>query len=138
MAIGKGKGLGGVSAAVIDNLNSTSATDALSANQGRRLRTVASDTLADDGSVDLDFSEPFTASDLLTITQATALTFSNAVLGQAYELNITGNFSLTFPAEFSRLGSQLYDGTAENSIFILCKDATGAAEKFDYTITQRN
>lgn len=129
---------GGVAIQIINNLDSTITDVALAANEGRRLRDIPSVALVDDGSVDLDFSEPTTQSDLLTITQLTALTFSNAKRGQAFELNITGNLGLTFPSEFSQLGSQNYVGTLENSIFIVCKDDTGSAEKFDYRIITRN
>ena len=63
----------------------------------------------------------------ITLGGAVQLNFSNFKKGQAIDLIITGNYTLTFglasgsPA-FNRVGSNEYDGSSTNLIQIICTD----------------
>ena len=85
----------------------------------------------DISSSDVDFSagQVFTK----TLSGNTTLTFSNASVGETKDLVITGNHSLTLPAE-SKIIYGTYDGTATNLIQVVCT-ATGPAVYF-VTISQ--
>ena len=80
---------------------------------------------------DVDFSagQVFTK----TLSGTTTLTFSNASVGETKDLVITGNHSLSLPAE-SKIIYGTYDGTATNLIQVVCT-ATGPAVYF-VTISQ--
>lgn len=63
-----------------------------------------------------------------TLTGNTTLTFSNYQLDKIIVLEITGNFSLTFPATVNIL-SGVYDGTLANYITLHCTTSTGGSEE---------
>lgn len=83
------------------------------------LNAVSVDISASD--VDFSLGQVFTK----TLSTNTTLTFSNANVGETKDLVITGNFSLTLPAEVNIVYGS-YDGTVSNLIQVVCTQ-TGPA-----------
>jgi len=70
------------------------------------------------GTYNLDFSinKEYT----LTLTAATAITVSNALVGDVQFLTVTGNYTLTFGTGFTVLNGASYDGSKGAAIGIMC------------------
>jgi len=83
------------------------------------LNAVSVDISASD--VDFSAGQVFTK----TLSVDTTLTFSNASVGETKDLVITGDFSLTLPAEANIIYGT-YDGTVSNLVQIVCTQ-TGPA-----------
>ena len=83
------------------------------------LNAVSVDIAASD--VDFSAGQVFTK----TLSTNTTLTFSNASVGETKDLVVSGNFSLTLPAEANVLYGA-YDGTVSNLVQIVCTQ-TGPA-----------
>ena len=87
--------------------------------------------------VTLNFKYPLTIH-TLEITQSTLLNFSNVMNGCSIQLELTGDFPLTFSTEFKELSGGLpYDGTLTNIIYFSVSDANSGIEKIDYIISRR-
>ena len=91
------------------------------------LNAVSVDITASD--VDFSAGQVFTK----TLSSNTSLTFSNASVGETKDLILTGNFTLTLPAEASIIFGT-YDGTVSNFIQVVCTQ-TGPAQYW-VTISQ--
>jgi hypothetical protein len=91
------------------------------------LNAVSVDITASD--VDFSAGQVFTK----TLSSNTSLTFSNASVGETKDLILTGNFTLTLPAEASIIYGT-YDGTVSNFIQVVCTQ-TGPAQYW-VTISQ--
>jgi hypothetical protein len=83
------------------------------------LNAVSVDISASD--VDFSAGQVFTK----TLSVDTTLTFSNASVGETKDLVITGDFTLTLPAEANIIYGT-YDGTVSNLVQIVCTQ-TGPA-----------
>ena len=91
------------------------------------LNAVSVDITASD--VDFALGQVFTK----TLSSNTVLTFSNANVGETKDLVISGDFSLTLPAEANVIYGA-YDGSVPNFIQIVCTQ-TGPAVYY-VTISQ--
>lgn len=91
------------------------------------LNAVSVDITASD--VDFALGQVFTK----TLSTNTTLTFSNANVGETKDLVISGNFTLTLPAEVNVIYGA-YDGTTTNFIQAVCTQ-TGPAVYY-VTISQ--
>lgn len=88
------------------------------------------DPLTAGATVDIDFSNAQVYT--LTITEATALTFSNVSTGMVKDIIVTGDFALTLPTSLKEI-SGTYDGTVSNLIQVV--STNGATEQWA-TISQ--
>ena len=88
------------------------------------------DPLTAGATVDIDFADAQVYT--LTITEATALTFSNVSTGMVKDIIVTGDFALTLPTSLKEI-SGTYDGTVSNLIQVV--STNGATEQWA-TISQ--
>jgi hypothetical protein len=72
-----------------------------------------------------------------TLTGNTTLTFSNYQLDKIIVLEITGNYSLSFPSTVDIIAG-VYDGTVMNYITLHCTTSSGGAEEVWGSIVQRS
>lgn len=83
----------------------------------------------------IDFS---TASTYKAVANADAtLTLSNAKQGQAVDVIISGDHTITFSetgSTFNKIGGVDYDGSATNLIQIACTDETAGAKVYHYMV----
>ena len=83
------------------------------------------DALTAAATVDIDFADAQVYT--LTITEATALTFSNVSTGMVKDIIVTGDFALTLPTSLKEI-SGTYDGTVSNLIQVV--STNGATEQW--------
>lgn len=83
------------------------------------------DPLTAGATVDIDFTDAQVYT--LTITEATALTFSNVSTGMVKDIIVTGDFALTLPTSLKEI-SGTYDGTVSNLIQVV--STNGATEQW--------
>lgn len=87
------------------------------------------------GSV-IDFTFPEAIRDF-TMGANTTMTHANLVIGNAIQLEVDGNFVLSFGAGFQEMsGSRPYDGAKVNVVYMYVSSTT--PDIIDYMITQRN
>jgi hypothetical protein len=97
------------------------------------LDNVGRTALTPAASVEIDFTE-YESVYTLAMDQNTTLTFANIEVGHAVQLEVTGNFTLTFPGTAFKLSTSAdYSGTDTNIIYMYASDAG----IIDYTIAQR-